>query len=427
MFPADAECETSIALKHQHLRGTRQAHRQDAWKDMYVWVDGSHYRGREKAPSPSPEVLARELLKDEALGLRHRFGQHLGYMQGEDLPLEEILEFQGFQRALFDTITRIFSEHAKEYLAHENDSKEASPSRAFHAQLLQDSWVVSIFGGRRGGYFVDLAAHEAIALSNTLALERDYGWRGLCIEANHKHLRGLAFRNSTVVSAVVSNETGRLVMFDDNRDTAFAGVVLPETNIRDVREDEGLAHEEAAGRYREVSTVSIAKILEDMQAPDTIDYLSLDIEGSEHLVLESFPLAHNRPRGSRGGSSEEEETVSGQRAVWDQAATRQAGLSVMVISIELPNLCSRLILRRHGFHFLTGLQPRLAHADKDFASLPAQDEIWVHETFADFQRVMIEMGSPEPLSQRNEGVHLREGCNKFARELAHESLSVLLA
>jgi hypothetical protein len=37
------------------------------------------------------------------------------------------------------------------------------------------------------------------------------------------------------------------------------------------------------------------------------------------------------------------------------------------------------------------------------------------------------MGSPEPLSQRNEGVHLREGCNKFARELAHESLSVLLA
>jgi len=113
--------------------------------------------------------------------------------------------------------------------------------------------------------------------------------------------------------------------------------------------------------------------------------------------------------------------------VGDQAATRQAGLSVMVISIELPNLCSRLILRRHGFHFLTGLQPRLAHADKDFASLPAQDEIWVHETFADFQCVMIEMGSPEPLSQRNEGVHLREGCNKFARELAHESLSVLLA
>jgi hypothetical protein len=37
------------------------------------------------------------------------------------------------------------------------------------------------------------------------------------------------------------------------------------------------------------------------------------------------------------------------------------------------------------------------------------------------------MGSPEPLSRRNEGVHLREGCHKLARELAHESLSAFLA
>jgi len=32
-----------------------------------------------------------------------------------------------------------------------------------------------------------------------MALERDYDWRGLCIEANHGPLRGLAHRACTVV------------------------------------------------------------------------------------------------------------------------------------------------------------------------------------------------------------------------------------
>jgi len=50
--------------------------------------------------------------------------------------------------------------------------------------------------------------------------------------------------------------------------------------------------------------VSIGKILADMKAPRTIDYLSLDIEGSEYMVLNSFPFWRptSRQSGHESGS-----------------------------------------------------------------------------------------------------------------------------
>ena len=36
-------------------------------------------------------------------------------------------------------------------------------------------------------YFVDLAANNATEASNTRLLERDFGWRGVCIEANPRY------------------------------------------------------------------------------------------------------------------------------------------------------------------------------------------------------------------------------------------------
>jgi hypothetical protein len=43
--------------------------------------------------------------------------------------------------------------------------------------LWQDTWVVVLYEGKREGFFVDLAASDAVEGSNTLALERDYGWQ----------------------------------------------------------------------------------------------------------------------------------------------------------------------------------------------------------------------------------------------------------
>lgn len=37
---------------------------------------------------------------------------------------------------------------------------------------------------QKGGFFLDLAANEPVVLSNTRTLERDFGFKGICIEVN---------------------------------------------------------------------------------------------------------------------------------------------------------------------------------------------------------------------------------------------------
>lgn len=64
--------------------------------------------------------------------------------------------------------------------------------QAWCSQAGQDETIADIFGHKRGGYFVDLAANDAAHLSNTLALEERYAWTGLCIEANRWGRRGAA-------------------------------------------------------------------------------------------------------------------------------------------------------------------------------------------------------------------------------------------
>lgn len=58
----------------------------------------------------------------------------------------------------------------------------APETQRWFSQVHQDEIVVDLVG--KNGYFVDLAANDAKDLTNTLALERDHGWNGLCIEPN---------------------------------------------------------------------------------------------------------------------------------------------------------------------------------------------------------------------------------------------------
>jgi len=58
----------------------------------------------------------------------------------------------------------------------------------------------------RRPFFVDLAANDALILSNTFVLERN-GWDGVCIEANPEYWYRLAsFRNCTIVGAAVGGD-----------------------------------------------------------------------------------------------------------------------------------------------------------------------------------------------------------------------------
>ena len=72
----------------------------------------------------------------------------------------------------------------------------------------QDAWVLEKAGA--GGYFVEAGAHDGVSHSNTVALERHHGWRGLCVEANAK-LRALVTRRRScaISGAALAGDDGR--------------------------------------------------------------------------------------------------------------------------------------------------------------------------------------------------------------------------
>ena len=72
----------------------------------------------------------------------------------------------------------------------------------YYSQIGQDKYYIEeIAKHRRGGVFLDIGANDGLFGSNTATLELDYGWTGLCIEANPKLIQPLTNNrpNSTIV------------------------------------------------------------------------------------------------------------------------------------------------------------------------------------------------------------------------------------
>ncbi len=114
--------------------------------------------------------------------------------------------------------------------------------------------------------------------SNTWPLEHFYNWSGLCIEPNPKYFDGiLSNRKCTLLANPIYSSTNSIVKF--NFLDGFSGIV-----------EDGLDN---ANRHDEVvslETITLSKALHRFNAPNIINYLSLDVEGAEYHVLKNFPF-----------------------------------------------------------------------------------------------------------------------------------------
>lgn len=200
----------------------------------------------------------------------------------------------------------------------------------WHSQAMQDRVVLAlhrrVFGKNACcGFFVDLAANEPVRLSNTRTLERDFQWRGICIEAQQKLWQKLARERLCKVVGTAIAVHDEVVTFGHHPQSDKSGIVGMETpHGRSVRTET-------------VPAVSLAKVLRSLGAPRTVDYLSLDIEGAELLAMRSFPYS---------------------------------AYNVSMLTVERPSPALRALLNTHGYSYV---------CDNGWFS----DELWMHQSFAD--------------------------------------------
>jgi FkbM family methyltransferase len=156
------------------------------------------------------------------------------------------------------------------------------------AQLRQDIFVLSELSFKRGGYFVEFGATNGLDLSNTWLLEKKFGWTGILAEPAklwHESLR--ANRQAKIDTRCVWKRSGETLSFIETQ--------APElSTIQEFSAADGHAKSREMGLPYSVETVSLLDLLQQHEAPQDIEYLSIDTEGSEFDILHGFDFERYR-------------------------------------------------------------------------------------------------------------------------------------
>lgn len=160
--------------------------------------------------------------------------------------------------------------------------------RHSRAQLFQDLFVLCQSGFKREGFFVEFGATDGLCLSNTDLLEKQFGWRGILSEPARKWQAALrANRTATIDFGCVWSTSGGTLEFNETDEAEYSTIedFSSTDSHRDIR-TKGI-------RYT-VPTISLIDLLEKHHAPECIDYLSIDTEGSEYEILSAFDFSRYR-------------------------------------------------------------------------------------------------------------------------------------
>lgn len=150
------------------------------------------------------------------------------------------------------------------------------PASEHRTQLNQDLFGL-LHNRFRPGYFLEIGANDGFTLSNTIYLEQHFGWKGLLVEANPEYRESLARRQADVMLAAVVEKEGHYTFRSAGLFGGLADTLDP-------------AH---AGRTQQSRTIEVwgttlRRILEEKQAPRTIDFVSIDVEGAEVPIVEQL-------------------------------------------------------------------------------------------------------------------------------------------
>ena len=156
------------------------------------------------------------------------------------------------------------------------------------AQNCQDVFALCMLSGKRNGYFVEFGACDGVAISNTLLLERQFGWSGILAEPAQCWTIPLRNnRRAKVDLRCVWNASGENLMFREANSSAELSTLEQFTECDDH------ASLRSVGKTYPVETVSLNDLLVDHGAPVQIDFLSIDTEGSELAILEAFDFSRH--------------------------------------------------------------------------------------------------------------------------------------
>jgi FkbM family methyltransferase len=157
---------------------------------------------------------------------------------------------------------------------HPRFSRDELTQDGYVSQYGQDKWVAEVLlPGKRNGIFADIGAHDGISLSNTFFLENQLDWTGVGVEPMpHAAEKFRAARACQLVQGCVAETPGKRQF-----------TVVPDADMRS-----GLKAKH--GAQIEVKCHTLNELF-DGHGLRHVDYLSIDVEGSELEILRSIDFS----------------------------------------------------------------------------------------------------------------------------------------
>jgi FkbM family methyltransferase len=157
------------------------------------------------------------------------------------------------------------------------------PEQNQYSQGNEEVIIRDFFEDRRDGVFLDVGSSTPIQFSTTYYLEKHLGWTGIAIDALKQHAKSYRKErpHTKFFSYFVTDQSGTKVDFYH---------VLYATGL-----SSGTEPTNTQNRKISVPTITLNDLLE-RNGIDSIDFMSMDIEGGEPKALAGFDIAKYQPQ-----------------------------------------------------------------------------------------------------------------------------------
>lgn len=154
------------------------------------------------------------------------------------------------------------------------------------SQIKQD--VFALFVNKNlPNYFVEFGACDGIDTSNTFILEKIYGWKGILAEpARYWHESLNNNRSCFIEHKCVAEQSNLSMEFWETRGAKGVSGLAKYAELDSHGHNRANDHDSYL-----VETISLDDLLDKYNAPENIGYLSIDTEGSEFSILNSYSFS----------------------------------------------------------------------------------------------------------------------------------------
>ena len=165
-----------------------------------------------------------------------------------------------------------------------------------HSQIFQDIFASFVIKNEFDNTFLEFGATNGLSLSNTYMLEKELGWSGALAEPDVQWINSLKKNrpNTKIITKCIWKKSNEKLNFFSSDEGVLS--TLEEFKYSDAESLPGNADlRNKSGKNIVVETISLNDVIKQYFNGKCPSYISVDTEGSEFEILNSFNFLDYRP------------------------------------------------------------------------------------------------------------------------------------